>query len=89
MCSAECVLACLPACLIKFLLQPNTDKKYDMMDASTTSSDDKDDNGSGFSLPPSLGSARITTLPQTAYYIPDFISEEEEQMILDKVCGLA
>lgn len=36
-------------------------------------------------LPESLHHARITSLPQTAYYIPNFISEEEEQMILDKI----
>ncbi|KAM5351357.1 hypothetical protein ACJ41O_004080 [Fusarium nematophilum] len=45
----------------------------------------KDDGSNGISLPPSLEHARITNLPQTAYYIPNFISEEEEQMILDKV----
>ncbi|KAJ3469213.1 hypothetical protein MRS44_003278 [Fusarium solani] len=56
-----------------------------MMDASASSSGHKDDAGNGFSLPPSLDHARITTLPQTAYYIPDFISEEEERMILDKI----
>jgi alkylated DNA repair protein alkB family protein 6 len=39
----------------------------------------------GILLPSSLEHARITTLPQTAYYIPNFITEEEEQMILDKV----
>ncbi|KAL6356166.1 hypothetical protein LRP88_09757 [Fusarium phalaenopsidis] len=55
------------------------------MDASTSSSGHKDDATNGFSLPPSLDHARITTLPQTAYYIPDFISEEEERMILDKI----
>lgn len=60
-----------------------------MTDASASSSGHKDDAGNDFSLPPSLDRARITTLPQTAYYIPDFISEEEERMILDKVCGLA
>ncbi|WAO88538.1 Hypothetical protein NCS54_00589100 [Fusarium falciforme] len=55
------------------------------MDASASPSGHKDDAGNGFSLPPSLDHARITTLPQTAYYIPDFISEEEERMILDKI----
>ncbi|KAI8721008.1 hypothetical protein NCS52_00547100 [Fusarium sp. LHS14.1] len=54
------------------------------MDAST-SSGHKEDANNDFSLPPSLDHARITTLPQTAYYIPDFISEEEERMILDKI----
>ncbi len=38
------------------------------------------------SLPASLQDAKIPSLPQTAYYIANFISEEEEQMILDKVC---
>jgi hypothetical protein len=41
----------------------------------------------GILLPSSLEHARITTLPQTAYYIPNFITEEEEQMILGKVCA--
>lgn len=36
-------------------------------------------------LPSSLDAAKITSLPATAYYLPDFISEEEERMILDKV----
>lgn len=36
-------------------------------------------------LPTSLEESRITTLPEFAYYIPDFISEEEEQAILHKV----
>ncbi|RSL71265.1 hypothetical protein CEP51_012081 [Fusarium floridanum] len=55
------------------------------MDASASSSGHQDNAGNGFSLPPSLDHARITSLPQTAYYIPDFISEEEERMILDKI----
>lgn len=36
-------------------------------------------------LPDALDTARITRLPSTAYYIPNFISEEEEKIILDKV----
>lgn len=36
-------------------------------------------------LPVSLDTAKITSLPATAYYLPNFISEEEERMILDKV----
>ena len=36
-------------------------------------------------LPASLEQNRITTLPEFAYYIPNFISEEEEQAILHKV----
>ncbi|KAM0483212.1 hypothetical protein ACHAPX_002661 [Trichoderma viride] len=35
-------------------------------------------------LPSSLDAAKITSLPATAYYLPNFISEEEERMILDK-----
>ncbi|KAF5022053.1 hypothetical protein F66182_5899 [Fusarium sp. NRRL 66182] len=58
-----------------------------MMNSSSSASysGSKDNNSSTISLPPSLEHARITTLPQTAYYIPNFISEEEEQMILDKI----
>lgn len=54
------------------------------MDSSSSAlpSMDKDD----VLLPPSLERARINTLPQTAYYIPNFITEQEEQNILDKVC---
>ena len=37
-------------------------------------------------LPASLEDAKITRLPSTAYYIPNFISEEEERLLLDKVC---
>ncbi|KAK3944738.1 alpha-ketoglutarate-dependent dioxygenase alkB 6 [Diplogelasinospora grovesii] len=36
-------------------------------------------------LPSSLEASRIQTLPPNAYYISDFISEEEERIILDKV----
>ncbi|ODA80050.1 hypothetical protein RJ55_03008 [Drechmeria coniospora] len=39
------------------------------------------------SLPPSLEQARIQGLPSTAYYIPNFISEEEEDSILAKVAS--
>ncbi|KAJ0107633.1 hypothetical protein J7T55_007824 [Diaporthe amygdali] len=39
----------------------------------------------GVSLPSSLDQARIPRLPATAYYIADFISEEEERLILDKL----
>ena len=41
------------------------------------------------SLPQSLQHVTIETLPSTAYYIPDFISEEEERAILEKVCRLS
>lgn len=36
-------------------------------------------------LPGSLEECRITTLPPAAYYIANFISEEEEENILRKV----
>lgn len=39
----------------------------------------------GVVLPSALDQARVTRLPSTAYYIPDFISEEEQQVLLDKV----
>ncbi|KAF4333917.1 alkylated DNA repair alkB like 6 [Fusarium beomiforme] len=53
------------------------------MDSSSSASPstDKDD----CSLPSSLQQARISTLPQTAYYIPNFITKEEEQIILNKI----
>ncbi|KAM0454612.1 hypothetical protein ACHAO4_004419 [Trichoderma viride] len=41
--------------------------------------------GSDARLPLSLDAAKITSLPATAYYLPNFISEEEERMILDKI----
>lgn len=37
------------------------------------------------SLPVSLHHAKVIGLPSTAYYIPNFISQEEEQLILEKV----
>lgn len=36
-------------------------------------------------LPESLEDCRLKDLPSIAFYIPDFISEEEEQAILQKV----
>ncbi|OAA34459.1 hypothetical protein NOR_08469 [Metarhizium rileyi] len=42
---------------------------------------------SGVSLPPLLEDARIDGLPSVAYYIPNFISEEEEHFILGKIAG--
>ncbi|KAK3380066.1 hypothetical protein B0T24DRAFT_519812 [Lasiosphaeria ovina] len=36
-------------------------------------------------LPSSLESCRIAALPPSAYYIPNFLSEEEERAILQKV----
>jgi hypothetical protein len=40
-------------------------------------------------LPPSLEAVRITSLPRAAYYIADFITEEEEEIILHKVAQRA
>jgi alkylated DNA repair protein alkB family protein 6 len=40
---------------------------------------------SPFHLPASLEACRINALPPAAYYIADFISEEEEEAILHKV----
>lgn len=40
-------------------------------------------------LPTSLDDAKITGLPSTAFYIPNFITEEEERQILDKVYSFA
>ncbi|PHH68965.1 hypothetical protein CDD80_7109 [Ophiocordyceps camponoti-rufipedis] len=36
------------------------------------------------SLPRSLDDARVSALPLTAYYVPDFISRDEERLILTK-----
>jgi hypothetical protein len=36
-------------------------------------------------LPAALEQARIKQLPSCAYYIADFITEKEEQLLLDKV----
>lgn len=38
--------------------------------------------------PRPLETARITSLPPSAHYVPNFISEEEEQFIIEKVCAL-
>lgn len=32
-----------------------------------------------------LEAARITSLPQTGYYVSDFITEDEENILLQKV----
>jgi alkylated DNA repair protein alkB family protein 6 len=34
-----------------------------------------------------LEAARITALPEDAFYIPDFITEDEENWLLQKVSG--
>lgn len=43
------------------------------------------DGTQGCVLPESLDQARIGSLPPAAYYIADFITEEEERHILEKV----
>ncbi|RFN52198.1 alkylated dna repair protein alkb like 6 [Fusarium flagelliforme] len=53
------------------------------MEASESVSSGRD--RSSLLLPSSLEHARITSLPQAAYYIPNFITEEEEKIILDKI----
>ncbi|KAK6208190.1 hypothetical protein LQW54_007099 [Pestalotiopsis sp. IQ-011] len=40
-----------------------------------------------FVLPASLSDAHVKSLPSAAYYIPDFISEDEERIILDKIAS--
>ena len=40
------------------------------------------------SLPASLSEATIVSLPDTAYYIPNFITQPEEDIILGKVLAL-
>jgi hypothetical protein len=40
---------------------------------------------SGLDLPESLDHAKILALPNTAYYLPNFITEDEERAILEKV----
>lgn len=41
----------------------------------------------GICLPSSLGQAKVPCLPSSAFYIPDFISEDEERVILDKIAN--
>lgn len=43
------------------------------------------DGVTGHSLPKSLDEVRIESLPPAAYYIADFITEDEERHILEKV----
>ncbi|KAH8910213.1 Alkbh6 protein [Coniochaeta sp. PMI_546] len=38
-------------------------------------------------LPSSLEQAKVQNLPSSAFYIPDFLSAEEERVILDKVAN--
>ena len=42
-------------------------------------------SSAGITLPASLEQVRINALPPDAYYISDFISEDEERQILDKI----
>ena len=42
-------------------------------------------SNNNIALPTSLEDARITSLPSTAYYIPNFLTEAEEAYILGKV----
>jgi len=39
-------------------------------------------------LPASLSEFAVTSLPDTAYYVPNFITQAEEQIFLDKVLAL-
>lgn len=39
-------------------------------------------------IPMSLADVKITGLPSSAFYIADFISEEEERVLLEKVIFL-
>ena len=36
-------------------------------------------------LPACLQDAKVTSIPDAAYYIADFITEAEEEVLLDKV----
>lgn len=36
-------------------------------------------------LPSNLGEAKIASLPDSFYYVAEFITEEEERVLLDKV----
>jgi len=38
-------------------------------------------------VPACLEDVRIKSLPSSAFYIADFISQEEEQVLLNKVCS--
>ncbi|KAI0016702.1 Alkbh6 protein [Xylariomycetidae sp. FL0641] len=48
---------------------------------------DADNSVSGPSLPNALDRVRISCLPSAAYYISDFITEDEEQAILQRVAS--
>ncbi|KAI1212970.1 uncharacterized protein F4807DRAFT_306602 [Annulohypoxylon truncatum] len=49
----------------------------DLMDSTSTN----------LTLPESLEQVRITTLPPAAYYISDFIAQDEEDAILEKIAS--
>lgn len=49
------------------------------------SSNEQAPRTSGVCLPPSLDLAKVQNLPSSAFYIPNFISEDEERVILDKI----
>ena len=44
-----------------------------------------DSQSKGYSLPTSLDQVRIEGMPPAAYYIADFLTEDEERHILEKV----
>ena len=56
-----------------------------MMASATESPNDPSPLPQGVSLPASLEDVRIPSLPPAAYYISNFLSEDEERQILDKV----
>ncbi|KPM37291.1 hypothetical protein AK830_g9268 [Neonectria ditissima] len=62
-------------------MNPSPPQMGNLSDASP------DNEGHSISLPASLEHARIAALPQSAFYIPNYISEEEEQMILEKIAA--
>ncbi|KAJ9150814.1 Calpain [Pleurostoma richardsiae] len=45
------------------------------------------DSETGVSIPSSLEQVRIAPLPAAAYYIADFLSKDEERLILDKIAS--
>lgn len=40
-------------------------------------------------VPPAMASARVIALPRALYYVPEFISESEEALILAKASAPA
>ncbi|CAH0052106.1 unnamed protein product [Clonostachys rhizophaga] len=46
------------------------------------------DDQQDFQLPPSLEHARIADLPESAFYLPNFISKDEEQALLSKIASV-